>query len=169
MADWKVSSKMGFEFEDFCLLDLNEKKFPLAYKNMKKEDFSFYDIIIPSENNPNNIKTIECKFDYKAKETQNICIEVGCNGRLSGLTISKANYWIISDGEESFIIEKQKINDCIVENLNNGVWKKNKCNVEQENGVWKEMDIYLIPKRIFIKYCIEIGSINNLTYDSLNI
>ena len=59
MADWKESSRMGFEFEDFCLKDLNEKLFPLAYKNMKKEEYSYYDIILFNGNFAEKQKTTQ--------------------------------------------------------------------------------------------------------------
>jgi len=115
----------------------------------------------------NSQKTVECKFDRAANETGNICIEVGCNGRWSGLLLTTANYWIITDGVTGYIIETQKIKDCIHENDGKGVWKKYKCRVEQERGMTKDMDIYLIPKRIFEPYCCEVSNINEMKYDCI--
>ena len=165
MADWKETSKAGFDFEDFCLKDITEKKNPLAYKNMQKENYSYYDIVLHDGNvSPQHVqKTLECKFDEKAHETGNICIEVGCNGRLSGLLITKADYWLISDGYETFLITKARIHDCIMNNMKILQFMK-KYPVTQEDGVTKEMDFYLIPKKIFSNWCLEIADINNMTY-----
>ena len=166
MADWLESSKMGFEFEDFTLKDLNEKKFPLAYKNMKKEEYSYHDIILMTPESLVNYKTIECKFDKKGSESGNICIEIGCWGRQSGLLITKADFWIISDGNTTYIAKPSRIRECIVDNMQYIEYKKN-WNIEQERGKFKKMDMYIIPKRYFIPYCEEIGNINEMKYDCL--
>jgi hypothetical protein len=165
MADWKLSSEMGFEFEDFSLADINEKVLPLAYKNMKKEEYAYYDIVLLNGNFVNP-KTAECKFDEMGSITGNICIEVGCWGRQSGLLITKADYWIISDGNITFIIETQRIHDCIVENMDYIEYRK-KERVSQGKGKYKEMDMYLIPKRYFEPYCCEIGNVDEMKYTCL--
>lgn len=41
---------------------------------------------------------VEVKVDTKSMETGNIVIEVECNGVPSGLTTTKAKYWVIYDG-----------------------------------------------------------------------
>lgn len=167
MADWQVSSHMGFEFEEFILKDLNEKHFPLAYKNMKKEDYCYYDIILfdGDFSKEHKQKTIECKYDEMANQTGNICIETGCNGRLSGLLITKADYWVISDGQTTFLIKTDEIRRCLEEYPN--ITYRRKYHVLQEDGVTKEMNFYLIPKRIFEKYCLEVNDINKMKYDCL--
>jgi len=168
MADWKESSKLGFDFEDFCLKDINEKVNPLAYRNQIKSEYSFYDIILHDGNFAENHqqKTIECKFDEKANETGNICIETGCNGRLSGLLITKADYWQIGDGFQMFLIKTDMIRTCI-NNHPNEIQYKRKYPVTQEDGVTKDMTFYLIPKRLFIEYCLEVAGINDMTYKDL--
>jgi hypothetical protein len=163
MASWKITSKLGFDFEKFILEDINEKILPLAYKNMIKEKYSLHDIILFNGDFSKPPKTLECKYDLMAGITGNICIEVGCNGRWSGLLISKADYWLIADGEKAYIAERQKIHECIVENMENIEYMKN-CRVLQENSITKDMDIYLIKKSIFEKYCVEISNINELKY-----
>jgi hypothetical protein len=70
---------------------------------MKKEEYSFYDIVLFNGSFAEPSKTLECKYDEMASISGNICIEVGCNGRLSGLLITKANYWLIVDGETPII------------------------------------------------------------------
>jgi hypothetical protein len=167
MASWKETSKAGFEFEDFCLKDINEKKNPLAYKNMIKENYSFYDIILHDGNfsNEHNQKTAECKFDEMAAITGNICIETGCNGRLSGLLITKATYWIIGDGVTMYLTTPAEIRRCLTENPNIDYRKNQK--VPQKKGENKLMDMYLIPKRIFENYCLEISGMDNMTYEKI--
>lgn len=168
MGSWTETSAAGFKFETFCLEDITKKKYPLAYKNMKKEDYSFYDIILFdgnfAEGHPQ--KTVECKFDEKAHETGNICIEIGCNGRWSGLLLTKADFWLIADGHEMFLIKKSRIVDCIMDN-DDKIFYKKKYPVTQEDGVVKEMNFYLIPKTIFSQYCMEVTGINDMIYDKM--
>jgi len=167
--DWDSSSKIGFDFEDRFLEDVSAKKYPLAYKNMKKEEYSYYDILLYNGKLPivleEQIK-VECKFDEMAYVSKNICIEVGCWGRASGLLVTIADYWVISDDHTVFIIKPSEIRRCLEENKGQIEYKKNH-RVTQEPGKYKEMNLYLIPRRIFEPYCCEIGDINNMKYDSL--
>lgn len=165
MGAWEDTLAEGKKYEDFCLMEINKKALPLAYKNMKKEEYSYYDLILFDGNvsRLDKQQTVECKFDKKGAETGNICIEVGCNGKLSGLLVTKADFWFISDGITMYIAKTSRIHDCIVDNMDKLRYIP-KCNVEQEDGVFKEMDIYLIPRRIFELYCEEFGNINNITY-----
>jgi hypothetical protein len=165
MADWKTTSEAGFEFEDFCLVDITKKINPIAYKNMIKENYSYYDIILFNGKFNEKQKTVECKFDEKAHETGNICIEVGCNGRLSGLSITTADFWLIGDGYEMFLIKREDISRCIYENPDIRYYKK--CPVTQEDGVVKIMNFYLITKNLFKKYCLEATGINEMTYEKM--
>ena len=173
MADWQTSLKKGTDFEDFCLKDISEKKYPLAYKNMNKDEYSYCDIILFNGNfsiPTKEQKKVECKFDEMAQISNNICIEVGCNGIWSGLLKTKAEYWIISDGslagKTTYIIKKGIIEDCIRENINTLEYKPNHP-VVQENNVVKLMNLWIIPRRIFESYCEEISNINELKYDCL--
>ena len=160
MAGFDVTFKMGDDFEDFTILDLREKGFPNAYKNIIKDNFCFYDIILPDIE-----KTLECKFDAKGLESGNICVETGCNGRLSGILDTKAEYWLFSDSVTSYLIEYTQIRKCINENPNLD-YRRNHA-VDQEDGSTKDMNFYLIPKRIFIPYCCEVAGINEMKYNKL--
>ena len=164
MPSWKEASAKGFEFEKFILEDINSKVLPFAYKNMKPEDYSFYDIILFNGDFSKPTKTLECKYDEMSYVTDNICIEVGCNGRWSGLLITKADYWLIGDGETAYIIKKQRIHDCIVEHPET---RYETFRVQQENGITKDMNIYLIKKDIFTPYCCEVSNINEIKYNTL--
>jgi hypothetical protein len=166
MPSWKEASALGFKFEKFTLEDINKKVLPLAYKNMKKEDYSYYDIILFNGDFSIIPKTLECKYDEMASVTGNICIETGCNGRWSGLLITKADYWLIADGETAYLIETKRIHDCITENMNQIDYRKS-CRVKQEDKIIKDMDIYLIKKSIFAPYCCEISPINEIKYSCL--
>jgi hypothetical protein len=169
MADWNTTSTMGFDFEKITLQDISEKKYPLAFRNMKKEDYKYYDIVLFNGKFPIYIDEqikVECKYDEMASITGNICIEVGCNTRASGLTDTKAKYWIICDGKTTYLIEKQRIHDCIVDNMDKIEYRKN-CRVMQENGITKDMDIYLIKKSIFEPYCLEIADKDKMTYEKM--
>jgi hypothetical protein len=166
MPSWKEASELGFKFEKFILEDINNKILPLAYKNMKKEDYSYYDIILFNGDFSKPSKTLECKYDEMASLTGNICIETHCNGRWSGLLITKADYWLIADGCMAYLIETKKIHDCIMNNMKIIEYKTN-CPVLQENGITKDMNMYLIKKTIFEPYCSEISNISELKYDCL--
>jgi len=167
MASWEKTSKAGFDFEDFCVKDINEKKNPLAYRNMIKENYSFYDIILHDGNfsNEHHQKTAECKFDELGAITGNVCIETGCNGRLSGLLVTKADYWIIGNGVTMYLTTPTEIRRCLADNPN--VEYKKKHPVTQKKGEVKLMDMYLIPKRIFKEYCLEISGMDDMTYEKI--
>lgn len=166
MPSWKEASTLGFKFEKFVLEDINKKILPLAYKNMTKSEYSSYDILLFNGDFSKPPKTLECKYDEMANITGNICIETGCNGRWSGLLVTKADYWLIADGETAYLIETKKIHQCITDNMGSIDYRKN-CRVMQENGVTKDMDFYLIKKSIFEPYCSEISNINELKYNCL--
>ena len=168
MPSWKIASALGFKFEKFVLEDINEKILPLAYKNMKPEDYSFYDIVLFNGNFSLPAKTLECKYDEMAGLTGNVCIEIGCNGRWSGLLITKADYWLIADGHCAYLIETKRLHDCITENMDKIEYRKN-CRVLQEGGITKDMDIYLIKMSIFEPYCCEISQLDDMKYESFNV
>lgn len=171
MNDWETTLELGQEFEDYVVGKLSEGVCPLAIKNLKKTEYSYYDIILYDGKLPMNVeeqKTVECKFDKLGKSTGNICIEIGQHGRWSGLFITKADYWVISDGEIVYVITPDNIRKCINENRHEiGVRYKPNENVLQENGKYKEMDIWLIAKRFFEPYCEEIGNINEIKFKTL--
>ena len=127
MADFKTALAEGKGFEELTLSDITKKICPLAYMNMKIEEYSYYDIILFNGKFPIIIeeqKTIECKFDKLGYESKNICIEIGCWGRQSGLLVTKAFAWIISDGETTFIAKTSRIRDCIIENTHQIEYRK---------------------------------------------
>ena len=165
---WEGRFKVGADFEKDTLKDISEKKYPLAFLNMIKENLKYYDIVLFSGRIPIDLEKetkVECKFDEMALISGNICIEIGCNGRASGLTETKAKYWIICDSETTYLIEKEKIRQCIIDNMDIIEYKP-KCWVKQEE-TYKEMDLYLIKKSIFAPYCLEIADKYKMTYEKM--
>jgi hypothetical protein len=166
---WQETSEEGFGYENECLKDINNKKYPVAYRNLDKEKYKLYDIILFDGKIPivlENHKKVECKFDKRGLFTGNICIEVGCNGIASGLITSEAEYWIICDSVTEYLIKKSEIHRCIVENINI-IRYEPKYLLKQEGGIYKEMSLYLINSTIFTDYCLEIKDRGKLTYEKM--
>lgn len=99
---------VGIEQEERILKQIKEV-YPEAYKidGYCKE----WDIFIPEKN-----FGVEVKSDKKSQETGNIVIEVEFNGRPSALQTTKAEYWIIFDGQDDVWIKPERIKDCIRQN-----------------------------------------------------
>lgn len=99
---------VGIEQEERILKQIKEV-YPEAYKidGYCKE----WDIFIPEKN-----FGVEVKSDKKSQETGNIVIEVEFNGRPSALQTTKAEYWVIFDGQDDVWIKPERIKDCIIQN-----------------------------------------------------
>lgn len=169
MASWEESKKIGENFENYLSVQLSEKLGVDVIINDIVENYKYYDLIII-----NLGITIECKYDLKAIETGNICIECSCDDNLSGISTTKADYWIICDGVDSYFIKTSEIKKCIDEcytslypNEPTKILLKKKCAVEQSDKTYKLMDLYIISKKIFIKYCSEVNKIDEMNYDEL--
>jgi hypothetical protein len=168
MASWEESLKIGEIFERFIRIDIWRKSELKAEKNEVAANLKLYDMTLE------NGKTIECKYDEKAAETQNICIETHCNGSESGVLTTTADYWIISDRNKTFLIKTSELKRCIHEGHTSLFPHKptkflhmKKYPVKQEDGGVKLMNFYTIPTRIFEEYCDEVKEINNMTYKTL--
>ena len=89
---------------------------------MKYSSSFYYDLEIgeKAESWVNDIfsggRKIEVKSDFKADKTKNIFIEIYSRGKLSGLSTTIAEYWIIKLNKVSFIIStidlKQLVRHC---------------------------------------------------------
>ena len=99
---------VGIEQEERILKQI-QSKYPKAYKieGYCKE----WDLFIPEKN-----FGIEVKSDKKSQETGNIVIEWEFNGKPSALQTTKAEYWIIFDGEDDVWIKPNRIEDCLIQN-----------------------------------------------------
>jgi hypothetical protein len=65
-----------------------------------------------------------------------------------------------------FLITKDAIHDCIIKNIDNILYRS-KYPVNQGDGEYKSMNFYLIPKKIFKHWCLEISNIYEMKYDKL--
>jgi hypothetical protein len=168
MASWKESLKVGDVFERFVKIDIWRKTKLKSTKNEVAANLKLYDLILEND------LTIECKYDKKGKESGNICIETRCNGKKSGIMTTTADYWVITDGEKTFLIKTKEIKRCIYEgftalfpNEPTKFLHMKKYPVKQEDGVTKLMDFFTIPMRIFSEYCVEVEDIDKMTYKEL--
>ena len=92
MAEFKKSKKLG-DYVEERVLERIQKKYPKAFIDDRGKKFSDWDIYIPEIS-----EGIEVKSDYKSKITGNVIIEVEMKGKLSALSVTKAKYWIITEG-----------------------------------------------------------------------
>lgn len=168
MASWKESLKIGENFEKFVMAEIENKLALKAIKNEVAANLKLYDITLENE------KTIECKCDARAEETQNICIETQCNDKESGILTTTADYWLITDNIRGYLIKTTELKRCVNEGYTSlfpheptkFLHMKN-YPVKQEDGVVKLMDFYTIPTRIFEEYCDEVEKIDKMTYKAL--
>ena len=118
----------------------------------------------------------------KGFKTKRICIEVGQDGRDSGLRLTKSKYYIIYDDELMYLILTEDIKKLIRKHY---VYEYNKYmkdldyvtdfggilyhkDFEVGQGTYsKKMEWYLIPRKLFIQYCLEVGDFRKLTYEKL--
>jgi hypothetical protein len=168
MTSWNESLKINEIFERFIKIDIWKKSGLKAEKNEVAANLKLYDMTLE------NGKTIECKYDERAAETENICIETHCDGNESGILTTTADYWVISDRNKTFLIKTTEIKRCVEEGYTSlypheptKFLHMKKYPVKQEEGGAKLMDFYTIPTRIFEEYCEEVQDINNMTYEIL--
>ena len=123
------------------VLNIIKKKYSKAY--IIEGYFKEYDIYIPE------IKAgIEVKSDEKSKYTGNIVIEIEFNNKPSALSTTKADYWVIYDGDSYNWFKTENIRKCIYEN--NLKW----CKFIGKGDV-KQKKAYLIKKEMLYKYNYE--------------
>lgn len=71
-----------------------------------------------------NFKKIEVKYDLQALKTKNVYVEYFSRGKLSGISISEADYYCFCFGETFHIIEIKVLKDRCREYLNTSRDKK---------------------------------------------
>lgn len=117
-----------------------KEKFLKAYK--PKIWTKKYDLIIPEIG-----KTVEVKQDFKAKYTDNIVVEIEFGGEPSGLSVTTADYWVITDGYWVYWIELEKLKKCVHDysyTLTGWIGP----------GDTKYKRAYLVKRYDFIGYCL---------------
>jgi hypothetical protein len=176
---WKEKKEEGDIFENSSVLDINKKRGLHLFVDSPNKKFEYWDLIdkyIPSI-------TIECKNDERGFDTNNICIEVGCDGKLSGLRVTEAKYWLISGGTRIFLILTTTLKKLVIEEYDNklkrvidgiddvldvnGIRYDVKYPVKQGDGTTKYMNWYLIPQKFFAGFCLEVADRNKMTYEKL--
>lgn len=168
MASWKESLEIGENFEKFIINDIKTKLGLNVVKNEVAIKYKLYDLTLE------NGLTIECKCDERAKDTKNIYIETHCEGNESGILTTSADYWLITDNVQGFLIKTIELRKCIEEG-HTSLYPEEptkflhmiKYPVKQEDKSVKLMNFYTIPIRLFIEYCEEVNDINNMKYEKL--
>lgn len=120
------------------VLNLILKKYPKAY--IKKGYFKGWDIHIPEID-----KTVEVKFDRVAETGKNILIEIESNNEPSGMSTTKADFWVIYDNIKFYWFKTEQIKKCIYENKLH--WREYKANQDK-----KTKKAYMINKELLLKY-----------------
>ena len=107
VEDFKADLERGKIHERYVLNKI-KKKYKQAY--IVDGYFKEYDIFIPELN-----LGVEVKFDERSKETGNIIIETESAGKRSGISTTKAKYWVIYDGRNYNWFLTDTIRKCIKE------------------------------------------------------
>lgn len=125
------------EIAEQKLLQIIRKKYKSAVKIPNK--FSDYDIFIPETN-----KKIEVKYDRQCNKTGNIFIEIEILGKPSGLSVTKADYWVFFDGENFRSISPADITNFIF---------MNKIVMQEFKNSGNEIKAFLVKKDDFFERC----------------
>ena len=107
VEDFKADLERG-KIHEIYVLNKIKKKYKQAY--IVDGYFKEYDIFIPELN-----LGVEVKFDERSKETGNIIIETESAGKRSGISTTKAKYWVIYDGINYNWFLTDTIRKCIKE------------------------------------------------------
>ena len=81
-----------------------------SYEHETTKAIKEYDIIV--KHNDSETK-YEIKADRLSHKTGNLCIEIACSGRPSGITSTKSDYWgyfvIKSDGYDLYVLPTEEL------------------------------------------------------------
>jgi hypothetical protein len=87
MGTFKQDLSIGKNYEEI-ILNRAKKDYPEAYIQAGK--FKYWDVFIPEVN-----ISLEVKYDERNQTSGNIAIECECNDKPSGITTTKADFWVI--------------------------------------------------------------------------
>ena len=204
--DFDSKNEAGLKLERQVIEDIRKKRYPLIYKY--EPNNGDYDAFIGDID-----EGIEIKNDLEGAFTDNICIEYKQDGRLSGISITKAKYWIHYDQTYLYLALTEEIKNLIrsfliyhidLEMMNRKLGESDVSAEEvksaqnkfygdskekygemyqdiyrgdaighlpekrlNQGSYYKYMGLYLIPKEIFKKYCLEVDSIENMRYEKI--
>ena len=105
VEDFKAELERG-KIHEIYVLDKIQKKYSQAY--IVDGYFKEYDIFIPELN-----FGVEVKCDNRSLKTGNIIIETESAGTRSGISTTKAKYWVIYDGRHYNWLLTDNIRKCI--------------------------------------------------------
>jgi hypothetical protein len=89
------------------VLERIHRKYPCAVRIVGK--FAPYDIFIPEIE-----KRIEVKRDHKSEETGNLVIEIEMGGKPSGLTTTRADFWVFDTPATQIWVTPDNLRRCIM-------------------------------------------------------
>ena len=139
MGKFKDDLNIGQKYEEI-ILKRAKNNFPLAY--IQKGKFKYWDIYIPEVN-----IALEVKYDLRNQTSGNIAIECECNDKPSGITTTKADFWVLfdkPDGKDIWFLTED-IRKCIyINNLHPSTI--------QGPGDPYEKKVYLIKKKMLYTY-----------------
>jgi len=141
MGEFKDDLKIGKKYEEI-ILERAKKDYPLAY--MQQGKFKYWDIYIPEVN-----IALEVKYDERNQTSGNIAIECECNDKPSGITTTKADFWVLfdkPDGKDIWFLTED-IRKCIYRNNLHP-------STIQGPGDPYEKKVYLIKKKMLYTYTI---------------
>jgi hypothetical protein len=124
-------SKKTGDVGELKVLALIRQKYSLAYRIDGK--VGGYDIVIPEVE-----KFVEVKYDVDSIITGNYFIEVEIDDELSGLSITTADYWAITNASDTVYIQPDRIWECISDH-------KIKLKPFKNAGVEDKKRAYLVP------------------------
>jgi len=137
----------GIKAEDE-VLEYLRKQYPSAYRITGYAPG--FDIAVPETK-----ETVEVKQDKKSLYTGNFVVEIAFGGHRSGLSTTKADYWIFVDYEKMYVITPNELWRCIKDK---GLQQK----VFTSKGDDKSKIAYLVDKKLLIPYCKKIIEKENL-------
>jgi len=82
--------KFGQSYENKTIEYFVNKGYKIIDTSFNKKCFKQYDLIV---SNDDTEYKIEVKADRLAHKTGNICIEFECNNKLSGISVTEADYY----------------------------------------------------------------------------
>lgn len=120
-----------------------EEYYPYPYREMQG-NFKDWDVIVFRNN---EIQTFEFKADRRAAQTGNLAIETLCNKKPSGISATKADYWIhcVCDGDtvlEVYEIPVKTLSDMVC-------WGAYECIRDCDNG---KNVMYIFKKEKFAQW-----------------
>ena len=138
---FKQDLKIGKKYEEI-ILNRAKKDYPLAY--IQEGKFKYWDINIPEVN-----ISLEVKYDERNQTSGNIAIECECNDKPSGITTTKADFWVLfdkPDGDDVWFL---------TEDIRRCIYKHNlhPCTIQGPGDPY-EKKVYLIKKEMLYMHVI---------------